>query len=226
MIDFATAWDHLDIGDQLTASNGAIEPADPESLDHRVWRSHNFSGVIAEKIDGEPRQMRIELPANEHGAVIGYLIDVFGGHCLETTTPTPALARDLRWEQAKAYRAERQCLPVPIPDIVPGEVIVADADAESRKLIEGFARGAMSAIIAGMPEAFELTFTDHNNQQFTVGAMQTVAIGNFMLSQFTLCHAASQAVRVDLDAALNAGGSAETILAIDITAGYPGDPAP
>lgn len=140
---------------------------------------------------------------------------------------TPAEARDIMWERAKAYRVERQAMPVSIPDVVQGATVVADADPESSAIVDRLARGALTAIMMQAP--FALTFTDHTNQQFTVDATQTVEIANAVLRYQSLCHGASQAIREALDAALASGATADDIFAIDITAGYPeptgpGDP--
>lgn len=219
MIDFARAWVDLSLGDQVAVSNGLVEPATgADSLEHRIWRSHNFAGTVAEKIDGPPRAMRIEFEG-EGGSLIGFTVTEGEGHSFAPAAITAQLARDLRWEEAKVYRSQQQALPVSIPGVVPDRIVVADADPDSRSLIEGFARGAMSALMIGAP--FSLTFTDHENEQFTVDGAQTVQIGNAMLMQFTLCHAASQAVRATLDEAVANGATAGEIELIDITAGYP-----
>lgn len=135
------------------------------------------------------------------------------------TAFTPAEARDMMWEQAKAYRLARQTAPLPIPDVVPGQVVVADCDPVSQEMVFKLVQGATMAIVSQQP--FSLTFTDHLNIAFTVDAQQTAAIGAAVLTNLAACHAASQAVRAALDAALDGGATADDIFAIDITAGYP-----
>lgn len=219
MIDFAAAWDALALGDEVTVTNGAPESVTGvDSVEHRAWRSHNFAGVVAEKIDGPPRALRIEY-LNEAENLIGYLVCEGDGHAFAPSQPSPQLARDMRWEEAKAYRTQRQNLPVPIPGVVEGQIVIADGDPKSREIIEALARGAMAALMSATP--LELTFTAFDNHRFTVNAEQILAIGNAVLLYQTLCHGASQAVRDALDAALAADASAEDIFAIDITAGYP-----
>lgn len=80
-MDFAEAWTALAIGHSTVVSNGQPEPmATPESFVHRVWRSHNFTGQLVEKIDGPPRQLRFDLAPDDNGSVIGYAIMEGVGH--------------------------------------------------------------------------------------------------------------------------------------------------
>ena len=52
----------------------------------RLWRAHNFTGTLAEKIDGDFRAMRFEL-VNELGNAIGHTVAEGGGHRFETQLP-------------------------------------------------------------------------------------------------------------------------------------------
>lgn len=75
MMDFDTAWASLTIGDTVTVSNSDPEPmARPDSMAMKVWRSHNFTGALVEKIDGAPRLLRFDLPADAQANVIGFAI--------------------------------------------------------------------------------------------------------------------------------------------------------
>ena len=147
------------------------------------------------------------------------------GHCriehkrLTAPPVTPAEARDLRWDQAKVYRDKRMTEPLAIPGVVSDEVIVADCDPTSQEAIFKLVQGATMALMTQSP--FEITFTAHDNRKFTVGAEQTAAIGAAVLEKVARCHAASQAIRDTLDAALASGATADEIAGIDITAGYP-----
>lgn len=216
MMDFASAWDGIALGDALTVSNGAIEPlSGPDSIDHRAWRSHNFGGVLSEKIDGSPRQMRVDLPADSGGNVIGYLIREGEGHSFTPAVLTPAQARDQRWEEAKAYRDLRQTEMLPLAGIVEGDIVVAQRDAKGQAWIDRFGTAAGVAKAIGAP--LEITFTDGANRPFTIDRDQILQIWQASLTQQSLCQGASQAVR----AALNAATTVEEINAVDITAGYP-----
>lgn len=80
-MDFATAWAELELGVVVTVSDGTPAPmALPDSLPMRLWRSHNFEGELVEKIDGMPRQLRFDLPANGNGNQIGYAVAEGHGH--------------------------------------------------------------------------------------------------------------------------------------------------
>jgi hypothetical protein len=137
---------------------------------------------------------------------------------------SPLVARNARWEAAKAYRALRQSEPLPIPGVVADETIIAQRDTEGQAWIDRFVPIATAALLVGQP--FSLTFGDLTNRPFTVDEMQILAIGQASLTQQALCKNASEAVRIALDAALAAGATAEEIEAIDITAGYPAPGAP
>jgi hypothetical protein len=83
-MDFAAAWDTLDVGATAAVSNGAPRPsANPTSLPMRIWQSHNFTGELVEKIDGDPRAMRFQLAPNEAGNIIGFTVRESDGHSFE-----------------------------------------------------------------------------------------------------------------------------------------------
>lgn len=80
-MDFAAAWDALAPGDQVAVSDGRPSPsANPASMAARIWRSHNFAGVLVEKIDGPPRALRFDLAADGAGNVIGFSVVEGFGH--------------------------------------------------------------------------------------------------------------------------------------------------
>ncbi len=70
---FDEAFD-LPSGARVRVSDGQREPEQRDSVRWRMWRSHNFEGVIAEKIDGSPRRLRIELDPTA-SAHVSYIID-------------------------------------------------------------------------------------------------------------------------------------------------------
>lgn len=62
---FDEAWAAAQIGDVMVVSNGRPEP--PGGLGasrYNVWRSHNFSGPLIEKVEASPRRLRIRDAAN------------------------------------------------------------------------------------------------------------------------------------------------------------------
>lgn len=71
MSDFDTIWTTGTIGDSFTVSNGQIEPSIAGSLPWRHWRSHNFTGMLVEKVEGAVRCLRFRLPP-EAGATVTY----------------------------------------------------------------------------------------------------------------------------------------------------------
>ncbi|NYT43098.1 hypothetical protein HZY97_20150 [Sphingomonas sp. R-74633] len=132
---------------------------------------------------------------------------------------SPEQARDLRWEEAKRYRVERQTEPLAVADIVPGQVIVAQRDEEGQKWIDRYSSAAETAIRKAAD--FSIVFTDAANSLVSINADQILLLRDASLIQQALCHAASQGIRAQLDAALAAGATAAEILSIDITEGYP-----
>lgn len=134
-------------------------------------------------------------------------------------TLIPEVAHAMKWEEAKAYRAQRQAEPMPIAGVLPGVTILADGRPEGRAFAEWIARGAESALRRG--EDVEVSFKAFDNERHTINAEQTVLLANMMLVAFTTFHAKCEAIRDALDAALASGATAEEILAIDITADYP-----
>ncbi|MFL6864106.1 MAG: hypothetical protein ACJ8DZ_14015 [Allosphingosinicella sp.] len=83
-MDFAEAWDALGVGDQAAVSNGQPRPPGTDtSFAVKVWRSHNFTGTLAEKPPGPPRGLRFDLPADANGTVIGYTVLEGVGHIFE-----------------------------------------------------------------------------------------------------------------------------------------------
>jgi hypothetical protein len=80
-MDFSQAWDALAIGDAVSVSDGSPAPsANVEGFPYKCWKSHNFSGTVAEKIDGPPRAMRIDQEPDEAGSVVGYVLAEGVGH--------------------------------------------------------------------------------------------------------------------------------------------------
>lgn len=62
-LDFATAWTSFAIGGSVTVSDGMPEPSKPEGMAWRLWRSHNFTGTLVEKLGDAQRAMRFQLAA-------------------------------------------------------------------------------------------------------------------------------------------------------------------
>lgn len=80
-MDFATAWTTFDIGASVKASDGMPPPStNTAGIPYQGWRSHNFTGTLVEKIDGDFRAMRFELAPNELGNVIGFTLLEGVGH--------------------------------------------------------------------------------------------------------------------------------------------------
>lgn len=220
MIDFAAIWDDLAIGDEVTVSNGQAEPlGGTDALDHRIWRSHNFTAALGEKLDGTPRAMRFDLPADEAGSVIGFVVREGDGHTFQPAVITPAQARDQRWVAAQAYREGRRNAPLGVWGVFPNRAVVVKMDVESRLTIAGAVQMATLMKSAGLP--FSFTFDDEAGVETTIDADQTIALGLGVATFSGICDGKLRAVRIALDTALAAGETAEQIKAIDVTAGYP-----
>lgn len=83
-MDFALAWVAFNVGDNVTVSTGKPPPStNVDGVPFKTWRSNNFTGTLAEKIDGEWRKMRFELPPLSGGSVIGYVLVEGAGHTFE-----------------------------------------------------------------------------------------------------------------------------------------------
>lgn len=217
MMDFAAIWADLSIGDEVSVSNGTAEPqGGPDTLDHRIWRSHNFTGALAEKIDGEPRAMRIDLAADVAGNIVGFVVREGDEHAFEPAVMTPARAHDRRWEEAKAYRDVRTRAGFPLLGI--GIVQTRDQDREA---ITRLAKRAQKKLDAGETD-WTATFKNEANEPITVDITAILFVDDAVDLFLGAIHDRSQEIRDELAAALAAGATAEQIAAIDITAGYPG----
>lgn len=94
MMDFATAWDALEIGalvkvrDGRGAEGAGSPPPSANTTGHayRLWASHNFTGDLIEKIGGDFRAMRFGLD-NDLGNRIGYTVQEGWGHRFEEVEP-------------------------------------------------------------------------------------------------------------------------------------------
>lgn len=57
---FDEVWAAAVIGDVVSVSDGRAAPGGAlGDRRYNLWRSHNFSGALLEKIDGPPRMLRI-----------------------------------------------------------------------------------------------------------------------------------------------------------------------
>lgn len=81
-MNFATFFDSAPGDQQITVSDGSIEPSNPNGLPHKMWRSHNFTGKLVDIEDSSPRRLRFELP-KQGNAIISYTIVEGVGHNFE-----------------------------------------------------------------------------------------------------------------------------------------------
>lgn len=78
---FEEAWNAFQLGDMVKVRKGGPPPSsNKDGIPYKAWASHNFTGQLVEKIDGEWRSMRFELPPTEEGNIIGYTIVEGVGH--------------------------------------------------------------------------------------------------------------------------------------------------
>lgn len=59
-MDFAQAWDEIEVGQRIVVSNGEPEPPGP-SVRWSMWRSHNHEGTVVDKLVGPPREICVQL---------------------------------------------------------------------------------------------------------------------------------------------------------------------
>lgn len=85
MISFAECWDTAAPDMRVTVSDGMPEPTNPNGLPWRLWRSHNFTGSLKQKIAGSPRRMVFELDPTA-GATVSYEIIEGLGHSFAIET--------------------------------------------------------------------------------------------------------------------------------------------
>lgn len=81
---FEEAWDTLAIGDECAVSNAEPQPTNIFGDPFKAWRSHNFTGTLVEKIDGDQRAMRFELPPSL-AYVIAFTVLEIVPHTFEPT---------------------------------------------------------------------------------------------------------------------------------------------
>lgn len=80
-MDFAEAWNALDVGNAVTVGNGTPPPsANTDGWPYKCWKSHNFTGTLIAKNEGPPRTMQIDQAADEAGTVVGYQVVEGVGH--------------------------------------------------------------------------------------------------------------------------------------------------
>jgi hypothetical protein len=220
MMDFATAWDAFEVGDAVEVSNGVPEPAGLlDSLEHRIWRSHNFTGAIAERVFGPPRAIVISF-STETGAEIGFSIVEGEGHSFRPNDPSPSQAREIRWQEAKAYSEIVASAGFELAGV--GRIQSDPASREAIRLLVDEARDRMAAGEASWSTAF----VNEANQQVPVTAEQIVAIYAALRGFLGACYAARQTARDALDAAVSGGATAAEIIALDLTAIFPGAGTP
>lgn len=208
-------WEEIRGG--FTSGEGADAVQHPPGWAESATEAERAAIGVAEILDEPPPVSELR----KHKSVSSAIEDEAGApRRVYTLVPySSEEAAAIMWERAKAYRTERQCMPLPIADIVPGEVIIADCDQGSRDIVNELVQGATVAVMVQAP--FELSFTAYDNRSFTVGAEQTIAIGTAITRHRALCHAASQGIRETINAAVANGATASAIFAIDIAAGYP-----
>lgn len=83
-MNFGDAWAAFGIDDQVEVSNGKAPPSIGTGPAYKAWRSNNFTGTVADKIDGDYRVMRVRMvdadfaPDAEDNAIIWTLVEGAG----------------------------------------------------------------------------------------------------------------------------------------------------
>ena len=84
-LSFSAAIASLALGTTVKVSNGLPEPTKQGSGAWRMWRSHNFTGELVDKVSNAPRSMVFRLP-QEGAARVSYTIIEGLGHSFEAVT--------------------------------------------------------------------------------------------------------------------------------------------
>jgi len=85
-MDFAAAWDAFALGDRVKVSDSTPPPStNTHGIPYRAWRSHNFTGTLIAKVDGDYRGLQIECDP-ETGAIIAYTVAEGLPHTFEPDT--------------------------------------------------------------------------------------------------------------------------------------------
>ena len=83
-MDFATAWTLFAVGDYVAVSNGLPEPSVHDGRPWKLWRSHNFIGILTAKNSGPPRTMSFTL-AKSGTATVQYTVSEGIGHSFSSS---------------------------------------------------------------------------------------------------------------------------------------------
>lgn len=78
-MSFNAAFASIPVGATVQVSNGLPEPGVQGGRPWQIWRSHNFTGELVEKIDLAPRRMVFTLPPADN-ATVSYTVTEGLGH--------------------------------------------------------------------------------------------------------------------------------------------------
>lgn len=118
---------------------------------------------------------------------------------------------DLIWSEVKAIREQRYNAGISTPF---GQL---DTKPESRDFINGLVTIAVAAVVKN-DTTYARAFTKADDTQVTLNAHQIIAVGEMVEAYINATHQHSQALRAQIYAAANMA----QLLAIDVTAGWPG----
>ena len=120
-LEFSAALTTVRVGDEVTVSTDAVEPKDPASVAWRIWRSHNFAGVVSA---ADETAIVVDLPEKD-GCALSYALTDAPGVMIEIMTVAGWDAdRAARWQQILHGRIDqeageaRKCYMTAIPDQV------------------------------------------------------------------------------------------------------------
>jgi hypothetical protein len=137
---------------------------------------------------------------------------------------TPQQARDRQWAAALAYREERRNAPLAVWGVFPDRAVLVNMSQESRITIMGAVNYATIMASQDPPLPSSFSFKDAGGARVTLDGPKTIALGLNVAVFSGRCDIALDAVEDALDDAIASGTPADEILAIDITADYPGAP--
>lgn len=128
---------------------------------------------------------------------------------------SPQIAHDMQWQAAKDFSDARALSDFVLPGVGP-----IQTDEKSLTAIRLLVEEARDRIAEG-DAGWSTKFLNKDNVEVPVTAPEILAINKAVRAFFAAVYDRRQAHRAALKAALEAGATAEQILAIDITAGYP-----
>lgn len=208
--NFSQAWETYVVGDEIFVRDGRAEPPVTGSKPWFMWRAHNPTGELVEKVDGPPRELVVKFSPSEGVEIRQHIVEGAADYTFQRVTQTLEDAKLAKWAEVKELRDILEQGPAPTPL---GNVQTDDA---SKIKISGLVQMAQIAISALEP--FTEHFTMADNTVVEVDALEMISIGVAAGQYVSAVHATARALRV----AITACTTIEEVEAVDVEgAGWP-----